>query len=211
MQQIAGWQDMGGSSPEAYSNAGPSEQLRSSKNVRRPLHGHKRLLDVLSLVFRWCPEDRLSAWEALDHSVWESTPTSSEAAPPPPVPTPPLPRPAPAGKEVSPDALPCSCRGACGRTQCHRRRSKLYYLRKTRATETTTLGSFGVFADRLSSPGRCVACMAAAATSPMSTIGRSPVAPKRPAREAAVMTPHKVSRIREEAVPGDIVGVDYFQ
>ena len=152
--------------------------------MRRPLHGRSDIIDLLDSTLRWRPGARLSARDALRHQVWPPNVSleagiSPEVAAPLGVDTsgvPPLPPLVPSEDDSlltmttlrGDEQWPCSCRGACGRPECRKKKNQYCYLRKHNWCPSRLQICSG-FADPLSRLGRCTACMEAEPTSSTSS------------------------------------------
>ena len=112
--------EMEGALLAEFPHSGPRDFLVSSPDVRRPLHNHEQMMDLLCEVLKWHPCTRLSACDALDHPAWKHVPQSAE--PPSPQRTP-----VPSLRE---DTELCKCRGHCGRSRCNRIKARIHYLKK---------------------------------------------------------------------------------
>ena len=150
-QVAPNWGEVEGALAAEFPHSGPRDFFLSS-DVRRPLHSHEQMMDLLCKVFKWRPCLRLSAHEALDHPAWKHVPQPAELPPPE--------KPA-----LCPPALSelCKCRGHCGRRDCNRNKARIYYLKKM---NKEVIGECICFnhPDTSDPRGRCSRCQEAGGT-----------------------------------------------
>ena len=147
------WGEMEGALLAEFPHSGPRDFLVSSPDVRRPLHNHEQMMDLLCEVLKWHPCTRLSACDALDHPAWKHVPQSAE--PPSPQRTP-----VPSLRE---DTELCKCRGHCGRSRCNRIKARIHYLKKM-SKEVVDEYICQNHRNPYDPRGRCHSCQAASGT-----------------------------------------------
>ena len=152
------WGDVEDALLAEFPYCGPREYLLSSE-VRRPLHGHENLIDILCKVLMWRPSMRLSACDALGHPAWQHVPPQPEPQRKTPE------RTATVAPAVPPEGTLCNCRGHCGRKECNRRKARIQYLKKMNRDvpheESIICDGHAVLFD---SQGRCCKCHEACPT-----------------------------------------------
>ena len=116
------WGEVEDALVKEFPHSAPRDFFLSSSEVRRPLHGHEQMIDLLCKVFKWRPCTRLSACHALDHPAWKHVPQPAE---PPPPEKHELRRPA-----LREETELCKCKGHCGQRECNRNKARIHYLKK---------------------------------------------------------------------------------
>ena len=114
-REASKWGDMEGALLAEFPHSGPRDFFLSS-DVRRPLHSHEQIMDLLCKVLKWHPCKRLSACDALGHPAWKHVPQSAEP---------------PSQESVPVIELLCKCRGHCGLSRCNRNKARIHHLKKT--------------------------------------------------------------------------------